>query len=356
MGKAKLWNFGLLLCGLKMESSLNVGGNMKIIKDTIHYNGEELFPVPLDIAKKYPSLLKTHFYLKTKIETGEEKFFKIRHDITAAVEILDRYEEKGCKEIYFEKEGYESFLKDIKLSLQSKIFDPSTMTGEKDRIMTLNEAYQLLRQSLNNLGLTDGTIQFAEEVNKASIQAMRAAPNLFVLFKKFKSRCQDGFLYAMFTSYFSTCILDEYSWSSTAIKEKVSLAALLMDLSLSEEDFKTVLHAPLDGDGLPSALYNQPKDLASKLTKYMNILGREVIQCVERHHEMPDGSGFPQGLDAQRIGRLPSTLIMGRYFAEQLIACEFDFQEKDDILMDLLEKFEYPHFNQGLGFFYKVLA
>lgn len=326
---------------------------MDIKKESITFEGLELFPLPMRTAQRYFSLIDFNIYLSS----DEKKFFKIRHDVKIIKEVIEKYREKGIKEIYLEEPDYMNFLAKIRQGLAQKLFDPATIDdSESKSIATLNEAYLMLKNALSNFGLTQGTLELAEEINKVSMQALKLSPNIFMLYKRYKNECQEGFLDGLLTGFMTTILVENVSWKTKPIVEKLSLASLLLDLNLSQKDYLEMKTSMGQEIGMSEKVRVHPLEMSKLLGKFKDTFSKEILDCVEFHHEMPDGSGYPKAADYQRISKLPACLICAQYFSYLIRKHDFDFQKKELIIQELNLKFNYPNFNEFLGIMIDILT
>jgi len=326
---------------------------MEIKKESITFEGVELFPLPMRTALRYFQLIDFNIYLTS----DEKKFFKIRHDVKIIQEVIEKYRDKGIKEIYVEEPDYMNFLAKIRQGLAQKLFDPSTIEDSDNKaVATLNEAYLMLKNALSNFGLTQGTLELAEEINKASMQTLKLCPNIFMLYKRYKNECQEGFLDGLLTGFMTTILVEGVSWRTKPIVEKLSLASLLLDLNLNKKEYTEMKAAMGQEVGLSEKVRVHPIEMSKLLSKFKDSFPKEVLDCVEFHHEMPDGSGYPKAVDYQRISKLPACLICAQYFSFLIRKNEFDFQKKDIIIEELNSKFNYPNFSEFLEIMIDILT
>ncbi|GAB4010307.1 MAG: hypothetical protein Fur0010_02760 [Bdellovibrio sp.] len=318
---------------------------MEFKKESITFEGGEIFPVPIRTALRYFEHIDFPFY----ISSDAKKFFKIRHDVKIVQEMMEKYRDKGVKDIFLCEADYMNFLAKIRQGLAQKLFDPSTVNQVEGKNMaTLNEAYLMLRNALSNFGVTPVVLDLAEEVNRASISLLRQTPNIFLLFKRFRQDCQEGFLDSLLTSFIVTILIEQTTWKTRPIVEKLTLATLLLDINLHKNEYQEMKSGFEGNIGLSEKVRAHPLEMVKNLSKFREQFPKEVLECIEFHHEMPDGSGYPKGVDYSRINKLPACLIVGQYMGQLLKKNDFDFQRKEAIGEELKRKFEYPTFNEFL--------
>ncbi len=184
---------------------------------------------------------------------------------------------------------------------------------------------------------------------------MKSTPNIFRIFKQFKKKCNAEFLNAIFVSFSTSCMIDRYYWQSDKVKEKVSLGVMLSDITLSGNDFERLSEHNGPWNELPGKIFRHPLETVEKIQKFTALQGKELQEVIEFHHEMPDGSGYPRGLDHRRIPLLACVHIVARHFVEDLMAIEFDFKRRDELMAKLYVKFNKGHFKSALFTIYEFL-
>jgi len=322
----------------------------KLNDQSINYDDKILFPIPIEIALSHLDLIDFDFY----IVKNTEKFFKIRPGVEAIEEMLQRYKKNKISELYIENVHYKKFLKSIKTRLSNKLFDPSTITLESEKVLSLNEAYTIVGTSLKKFGVNENIVDFIKDVNKQSISLMKDTPNIFLLFKEYKKKCKEGFLRSILTSFTASLIIRNYVWNNDKTMTSISQASLLSEIILSNDELKLISDYEGNFDQLPKSIKNYPFATA-ELLKDDDSFANEIIDCIEQHCELPNGKGFPRQLSHSRIGQMPAILIIARFFANELIKVKFDFTKKDEIISKLEDNFDYPVFKKHLSILLDVI-
>jgi HD-GYP domain-containing protein (c-di-GMP phosphodiesterase class II) len=108
-------------------------------------------------------------------------------------------------------------------------------------------------------------------------------------------------------------------WTSAPTLFKICLAAFLHDISLHHEVMARI--RSMDEVRSVGLDVEQVKELrlhpirAGEYARQFSEIPTEVEQIVIQHHERPDGSGFPRGLNATQISPLGALFII----AEDLV-------------------------------------
>ena len=302
--------------------------------------------VPLGIIMQYGEEIPFDLYLKL----SDQKWVKIGHQQEDIKDIFAKYQAKGVEDVFAHRESYMTFLGKLKDQLSYKLFDPDTT--EQESVDLLAGSYQVVRESFVKLGVSEIALEVAQEVAKSSQQLIKNHPNLFEFFKKYRESCGDAYMRSILVGFITSCMLDFFEWKSVAIKEKLTLAALLRDLLLTAEEFKRLEESEEVGEfaDLSETIINHPLDMTKMLqnSRGDSWVAQEVIAIIEQHHERPDGTGFPRKISHLRINQLASIHVVADHFIRSMIAAEFNMGARDDILQRLKIIFKQGSFKKSV--------
>lgn len=152
----------------------------------------------------------------------------------------------------------------------------------------------------------------------------------------------------------SCLIAKKLEWSSRLTIEKLIYASALADITLA---IKPQLIRILDKqeldfvkDNLKSdeiKLYlNHPKEGAELIKNYFTSAPPETDIIAYQHQELPDGTGFPIGLKADKIAPLSALFIVANHMAHYYL--ENEDPSIDDYLLKAEHKFDYVNFRKVL--------
>lgn len=307
----------------------------------------ELFKISIKLLTQSQEPFVGEIYIKI----GEAKAIKVTHDDPDFLDILTKYERKGLKEVYVDKKTFEDFLRRIKAKIASKkLFDPLTIPPDQ-RILELNNCYELLREQLTKIGFSKQSIEMAQDIALNTVASINEIPNLARFFNEFKEQCNHAFIKNMLIGYVCSTMIEFFPWRSAAIKTKCTLATLLCDVFLEPGDF-IILESDYEKETLPENIL-QHGDKVSKLLsdrKFTKVVSKEMLNIIEQHHERPNGTGFPRGLNHQQITILTAINIVANHLVDLMIKYNFDFSKRQEIYQQL----EKTYHNQGV--FQKALS
>jgi response regulator RpfG family c-di-GMP phosphodiesterase len=130
-------------------------------------------------------------------------------------------------------------------------------------------------------------------------------------------------------------------WKSDTTYQKLTLAAMLHDLPISNQDLARIdslkeLESK-KGQFTPKEIdsFKTHSDTAAKLARSMNDIPPDVDVILLEHHERPDGEGFPRKISSSRIGALSVIFIV----AHDLVRFILDQGDGTEIKPTLLKEF-----------------
>jgi hypothetical protein len=294
-----------------------------------------------------------YFHYPFCVELNENKRILIEYDRQAAFERFEKLLKKGVSTVYMCDEDLIIFMRDVRQALgQKDKMKIEDMTPEQvlKETHSLNTCYQFMQESFAQIGLREETVELAIEINRRSLKIIKAVPNLITLLKRMRNDLHPQFMMSLLTGCFATCILDSFSWSSDQIKEKVSLGALLARLNWEKKHFDMYSTGKIGHE-----LTRLPTEMATQL-RALNTFPKEVVEMVEQCFERPDGRGFPRGLSASNIGRLSALQMVSMDFVAELVANNFDYEQKDKIMALLRERYHDGSFKQMMDGIDRQLA
>lgn len=283
------------------------------------------------------------------------KYVRLNYSTDEFLEILRKLQQKEVEMVYIRQTEVKKIMAEIQESLSAKQFyDPKTVPEE--RVENLDDSMKTVKNIINQLGVNSETVTLLRLVNVRAMSMLSESPSLYAFIKRFKKNCSDEFLRAMLTSYVMALVIDKFPWKSDSVKEKGAMASLMCDMLLEKEDFDLLRKFEKEGGELPEHIRSHPSELAEKLRIKRDLIPTETITIIEQHHELPDGKGFPLGLNAARINQLSAIFIVSQHFIEELFDEKFDYEKRFDITARLAKKFNAKTFEKAMDALVQVVT
>lgn len=298
--------------------------------------------IPHRLIEKYGKNFPFDVYFKL----GPTKIIKISHGDEDITQTYNRYRSKGVQDVYALEEEYKKFINFIRKAIKNKFFDESTID---DRVTTLDSCYGVAKEAFQKIGVTEESIQLAQDIAKKSLETLNEQPNIFKFFERFKKNCSEEYMYNVTLTFTITSMMEFVDWASSTIKEKSVMAVMLRDIILTSKHFEEIKNWDGDKKSLSNMALNHPVLVADMLQQdSKSWVSSEVIQIIQQHHERPHGTGFPSGTKHLQISQLSAIHIVADVFTQMLIESEFNFKEKDKILNEIESNFYIGTFRKAV--------
>lgn len=290
----------------------------------IEIDGKRWIQTPLKMLIQYVDI----FSYRICVDLNQSKRVIIDYDKNEAIESLRRLELKEVEFIYLLEEDLLHFMTDVKSAMEQVKIESGELSISEvlNETRSISTCFEFMKKSFIQLGFSPESLVLAEQINRRSMKIVRDSPNLVDLLRRLRNDLHPHFMRGLLTGSLSVCLVESFSWGNEEIKEKLSLGALLYQLNWEAEHYSIYEeknnHEPLK---------RLPLEMAERLRE-SKLFSREVIEIVEQAFEKPDGTGFPRGLAAGAIGRLPAIHIVSSSFVRQLIANDFDYSKRGEIL------------------------
>ena len=278
----------------------------------------------------------------------DQKYVKMNYSTDQFVDILRRLQQRDLEEVYINDVDCTRVLEEIKASMSSKSFY-NPKTTDEERIQVAERSFEIIKNFIKEIGINKQSVDILNSVNQKTLAILSESPSIFMFIKRFKTSCSEEFLKSVLTSYLAIRLIEQFAWSSLPVKEKASLASLLCDITLEKEDFKELKEYELSGGALSEKLKNHPFEVTKILALKKDIVPSETLTIIEQHHEKPDGSGFPFGIQLNRFNQLSSIFIIAQKFIEHLVHEDFDYSKRQQIIEKLQKSYNGKTFDKALS-------
>lgn len=276
------------------------------------------------------------------------KFVKLNYAEDQFVDILRKLQQKEVNDVYIRPDDCKRIMDKVKESMSAQTFyDPDTIPEQ--RVESNEAAMQVVKQVIRQLGVDAETVRLLTTINARAMSILSESPSLYAFIRRFKKNCSEEYLRTILTSYLMALIIDKFPWRSDLVKEKGALASILCDLLLEKGDFLHVREWEKNGTEMPEHVKQHPLDVAQNLRQKRNLVPNETLTIIEQHHELPNGKGFPNGIQAGRFNQLSCIFILSQQFIENLFEANFDFDRRLDIINHLQKRYEAKNFEKAMN-------
>jgi response regulator RpfG family c-di-GMP phosphodiesterase len=213
---------------------------------------------------------------------------------------LEKYEGKLC----IQKEDFDKF-SEYFLKVAEKIFEAAKRKKTtKGMLADEMDIHSILHRKILHSGISPQLAETCKSFAIHSIDEIKKVESLKMLLDKLINKGPFLFEHSMLTLYFTSIMLNELKWVSNTSQFKLAIVCLFHDISLPDDEDYSELEI----------LNLKPNIIKSKYPKYFSHpvnsaiildqikgLPADTTAIVLQHHELPDGSGFPYGLNGNEI-------------------------------------------------------
>ena len=284
----------------------------------------------------------------------DNKFVKMNYSSDQFVDILRRLQQRDLDEVFITDVDCTRVMEEIQKQLSSKHFyDPNT--HDEERMSIAEQSFEIVKEFIKQMAINKQCVDILNTVNQKTLSILNESPSIFMFIKRFKANCSEQFLNAILTGYLTSRVIDQFAWGTTPVKEKAVLASLLCDITLNKSDFDEIKNYELHGGKINDRIKNHPHEIAKLLTVKRDIIPTETITIIEQHHEVPDGSGFPFGIQSGRFNQLSCIFIVCQKFIDHLVQERFDYSKRQEIMERIQKKYSCKTFDKAISALIKVV-
>lgn len=287
-------------------------------------------------------------YIRIKKGANEYQFAKRIHSKDHFDKsIIQKYEDSGLKEFYIPKDYIQYFTTFVTNNLVRKLEKEDL--GLEERILTTSNAYDIIRESVVQIGFDSASIELSEASINSVMRSVRKSPEVVALIKflfsnKVSAAYQHSHLQVLMCHY----ILSKQSWYKAEDLEILTFASFFADITLkSNLQIQISSMKELeDADFTDKERYqvlSHAKDAVILLNNHPDA--NEVIKTVilESHGKI-DGIGFEDN-PSEEINPLAKVFIIADNFVKILLNPNMP-SHKTEILAILSQRFLNPSYQK----------
>ena len=250
------------------------------------------------------------------LKLSENNYLKVLNEFALFTEEeKNRYQAKGAKSLWIESALLKEFLKAAAKEIFAKInwAEASLTQG----VSTLAVNHSLINTASQAFGWSQEVIDCATKNVQTALAFAEKNPDLKAAVDLYRDKKSMRLsTHSVILAVATVAAIRKLGWDSNLSAEKLCFAAVIHDMSLTEDFFanKVTLLSEANPFQLPESpektmLLSHAKTAAAILANWPSC-PPDVDTIVLQHHERPDGSGFPGGLMASRISPLAAVFIV----------------------------------------------
>lgn len=303
---------------------------VEVINEAIGWSKQQEFEdsiVEIEAENLLPLKLR-NFYLYDKvpfdvyIELTKTKYLKaISANKKYPQSTIQDFRKRNIKFLYLEKNEHLNFLENS-ITKISQSFHQIRSDDSQRRMQTLIAATLVTHQYIRDVGVSDTLKGFVDLIIEQVSKCFEEHNSLVDILLNFPLEHGDLAEQAVLKALMSEYMVRSLGWKSDSTRAKTSLASLIHDAFLEREEWAVITykdHPHLDDIEKSSRenFINHPLKAAE--TAHFFTQYPDVDFIIEQHHEQPDGTGFPRGINAGKITKLSAIFILANNFVIQLV-------------------------------------
>lgn len=255
--------------------------------------------------------------------------------------------------LYVRGEDFAEFIRRFAIDLQNLSSGPERMFDLDDSVTTTAGVHELISSAIPELGFTPELQAATKASIDLAVKAIQRDPRLADLIKSLTAMESSYRSWHSVSLCYISCRLSSLmTWDSPNTHYKLSLAAFLHDLTVKTPSLERVTTieelADATGTEAEKAAYRDHPHEAAALARQMRDFPGDVDHIIAQHHELPNGMGFPLGINHTKISPLAAVFVVGHAITEEL----FDLRDQFS-LKDCVTRLEHTYTQ---GYFRRVIA
>lgn len=272
--------------------------------------------------------IRTHILLSVAplkgdvfLKLGDSHYVKLfRNGDSFEQTDLEKYtEKKKIEYLYLRTDQTQEFVRKYQTELLALLQSSMSIDETARAAESIYDTIQSLGQSL---GFNKDVQTMARTSMKMTVTSMGKSPQLSQILDRL-----DAFggqyisAHSTLTGFLGCAIASHLEWGSEATFHKLTLAAMLHDITLENHELAAVnaLEDLEKGEFTPKEKkeYRSHMVTAAEVARKFTEVPADVDAIIAQHHERPDGKGFPRGLTHTYISPLGAVFIVAHDMAQQ---------------------------------------
>lgn len=255
------------------------------------------------------------------VKLNEGKYVKIlKADDFFDVDQLLSYLNKGAKAFYI-KVAEEARWQRAVADRQIEKLKPENINMEILHEQEILDSFKVFREQAVMLGMEKKTAKLVKSAQENIIKRLKTNSLSFGIVARLARKNNNLSSLSFLTSVIVCSSAIKMSWSSRASLEAFILAGLFHDVTITSDRVGGLRsEVEIDESFSQSEIeefFSHPV-AASELLETLGFKSKSAQYIVKHHHEMPDGSGFPDGLRAREISPKCCLFILSSEIARSM--------------------------------------
>lgn len=287
-------------------------------------------------------------YIRIKKGPNEYQFVKRIHSKDLFDKnLIQKYEDQGLKEFYIPKDYIQYFTTFVTNNLVAKL-EREDLTLE-DRILTTANAHEIVRDSIQQLGLDQASVELSDASINSMVKSVKHSPEVANLLKfLFSNKVSYAYQHCHLLALMCHYVLSKQSWYKQEHLHILSFVSFFADVTLKSHQqmqigsMKELFEANLT-DEEKNAVMNHAAD-ATKILENHPEANDYIRTVLVQSHGKLDGVGFEEN-PGEDLHPLSKVFIISDCFVKTLMNPALP-SKKQDILPILYARFTNPSYQK----------
>ncbi|MDO9183154.1 MAG: HD domain-containing phosphohydrolase [Bacteriovorax sp.] len=255
------------------------------------------------------------------LELTSTKFGKvIAKNKTYTHQLIQNYSRKNIKFLHLRKDEHLKFL-DTSIKNLLKIYEAKLGDRKKYVVLHLKTIF-FIHQFIKTVSVSDDIIKLTHYFIGTAREVVKSQESMTELLDHLTENPNLTFAeHSLATAYLCESILYYMGWSADMSRDKLLLASILQDISLTNDEMIKI--RSLNDPNLKNyteeeqlEFKNHPQQ-AALIATYFNGFS-DVDFILSEQHEHPTGDGFPKGLNSSGLTTISCIFILASNFVSRI--------------------------------------
>lgn len=289
---------------------------------------------------------KTDVYLNL----GGGKFVKLisAGELFSRV-IIEKYLSKEIKYLYINNEDFNVYIDYLFSNINNVVQRGINSTNIKKEICL--SILEVLHYHFTELGISENILATAFSSINNIFQGMSEELSISEFSNHFNST-EYYIEHSLGAAIIGSTILKSMDWKSTHNENDLIMASLLHDIALKNKELSLITSFDVENELMLTNEqlkdYKEHSQNAVKALEKFDFITENALKIIREHHELPDGSGFPQKLDCKTISPLSCIFIISESFYHRLKECNFSRVGTTEAITKIAEYYKDGNFKNPL--------
>ena len=306
---------------------------------------------------RFKHFFKDKLTCNVYIKLSNDKFIKIINENNEfPPELIEQYRKKNINYFYIQTIDFNNFSNNYINIIKIKLNNDKI--SSKDKVELQTELFSHTQKKVLDLGISSEIVEEMTNVTSTTISIIQKDKNFWRLLEK--SITANGHIaqHSLLLSYISAAICKYMDWNNNSSMEKLSMASLLHDVIIKDEEhakytYKYEIEDNIIDKNLRKSIIQHPNSIADNINKMNNPIPdvENIIRC---HHETPDGSGFPRQLSCKNTPIMSCLFIIAEDFTNLFLNKQINSQNFDEIIQKFQDRYFKGNYKMPLEAFIKL--